>query len=156
MGGMVYSRARRLVLRSSGRVRTYFTVSIAQPRTTFCVLQAASPLRRFLREIGSSRAMLSLLLGRKSSSMARKRCRVICLLYVAPPCVIPMKLSRYTSTWARAVAHTCGKGLPSHCRLLVLPRPLVLGFLAALCPPGFPCCAATWCGAWGGCQMLGP
>ena len=47
MGGVVSSRAGRLVLRSSGRVRTFFTVLIAQPRTTFCVLQAASPLRRF-------------------------------------------------------------------------------------------------------------
>ena len=39
--GVVLSRARRLVLRLSGRVRTCFTVSIAQPRTTFYVLQAA-------------------------------------------------------------------------------------------------------------------
>ena len=40
--------------------------------------------------------------------MARKRCRVICRLSVVPPCVIPMKSSRYTSTCARAVARACG------------------------------------------------
>ena len=108
LGEMVLSRARRLVLRSSGRVRTCFTVSIANPRTTFCVLQAALPLRSFLREIGSSRAMLSLLLRRKSLLMARKRCHIICLLSVGPPCVIPMKPSKYTSTCARAVARACG------------------------------------------------
>ena len=35
LGGMVSSRSRRLVLRSSGRVMTCFMVSISQPRTTF-------------------------------------------------------------------------------------------------------------------------
>ena len=79
------SRASRLDLRSSGRVSTCFAVSIAQPRMTFFVLQAASPLRSFLRDMGSSRAMLSLLFGRKSSYMAQKRCRVICRLSFAPP-----------------------------------------------------------------------
>ena len=52
LGGVVSSRARKLVLRSAGRLRNCFTISIAQPRTTFCVLQAASPLRSFLREMG--------------------------------------------------------------------------------------------------------
>ena len=59
-GGTVSSRDSRLVLRSSGRVRTCFAVSIAHPRTTFFVLQAALTLRSFLREMGSSRAMSSL------------------------------------------------------------------------------------------------
>ena len=89
LGGTVSSRASSLDLRSSGRVRTCFDVSIAQPRMTFFVLQAASPLRSFLREMGSSRAMSSLSFGRKSSSMVQKRCRVICLLSIAPPWVIP-------------------------------------------------------------------
>ena len=102
-------------MRSSGRVRTCFAVSISQPRMTFFLLQAASPLRSFLREMGSFHAISSLSFGRKSSSMAqksssmaRKRCRVICCLSFAPPWVIPMKSSRYTSTCARAVARACG------------------------------------------------
>ena len=70
LGGLVSIRARRLILRSSGRVRTCLAVSIAQPRTNFYVLQAVLPLQSFLRYIGSSRAVLSLLLGRKISSMA--------------------------------------------------------------------------------------
>ena len=40
--------------------------------------------------------------------MARKRCCIICRLLVGPPWIIPMKSSRYTSTWARAVARACG------------------------------------------------
>ena len=108
LGGTVSSRASRLALRSSGRVRTCFAVSIAQPRMIFFVLQVASPLRSFLRDMGSSRAMSSLSFGRKSSSMAQKRCRVICRLSVAPPWFIPMKSSRYTSMWARDVARPCG------------------------------------------------
>ena len=40
--------------------------------------------------------------------MARKRCRVICLLSVGPPGVIPMKSSRCTLMWDRAVACVCG------------------------------------------------
>ena len=95
-------------MRSSGRVRTCFTVSISLPWTTFYVLQAASPLRSFLREIGSSCEMSSLLFGGKRSSMSQKRCRVICRLSVGPPCVIPIKSSRYTSTCARAVTRACG------------------------------------------------
>ena len=102
------SRAIRFDLRSSGRVRTYFAVSIAQPRMTFFVLQAASPLRSFLREMGSACAMSSLLFGRKSSSILQKRCRVICRCYFAPPWVIQIKSLRYTSTCARAVARACG------------------------------------------------
>ena len=39
--------------------------------------------------------------------MVRKRCRVICCLSVGPPWTIPMKSSRYTSTWARAVDRAC-------------------------------------------------
>ena len=108
LGGTVSSRASRLDLRSSGRVSTCFAVSIAQPRMTFFVIQAASHFRSFLRKMGSSRAMSSLLFRRKSSLMARKRCRVICSLSVAPPWVIPMKSLRYTSTCARAVARACG------------------------------------------------
>ena len=84
LGGTVSSRATRIDLRSYGRVITFFAVSIAQPRMTFFVIQAASHLRSFLREMGSSRAMSSLLFRRKSLSMARKRCRVICSLSVAP------------------------------------------------------------------------
>ena len=90
LGGMVLTMARRLALRLSGRARTCFTVSISQPRITFCVLQAASTLRSFLRNIGSSRAISSLLLGQKSLLMARKKCRVISRLSVGPPCVISM------------------------------------------------------------------
>ena len=107
-GGVVLIRARRFLLRYSSRVMTCLTVSIAQPRMTFYMLQAASPLRSFLREIGSSRVVSSLSLGRKSSLMARKRCRVIYPLSVGPPCTIPMKSSRYTLTWARDVARLCG------------------------------------------------
>ena len=70
LGGVVSSRERRLLLRSSGRVRTCLTVLITQLRTKLCMLQAASPLRSFLREISSSRAVSSLVLGQKSSSMA--------------------------------------------------------------------------------------
>ena len=40
--------------------------------------------------------------------MARKKYRIICLLSASPPCVIPMKSSRYTSTWDRDVARACG------------------------------------------------
>ena len=65
-------------------------------------------MRIFFREMGSSRAILSFLFGRNSSSMLRKRCRVICRLSFAPHWVIPMKSSRYTSTCARAVARVCG------------------------------------------------
>ena len=83
-GETVSSRARRLALRSSGRVRTCFAVSMSQPRMTFFVLQAASPLRSFFKWMGSYRAMSSLLFGRKSSSMLRKRCRVICRRSFAP------------------------------------------------------------------------
>ena len=90
LGGAVYSRASRFDLCLSGRVKTCFEVSIAQPRMTFFVLQAASLLRSFLIDMGSSRAMSSLLFGRKSSLMEQKRCRVICRLSVAPPWVIPM------------------------------------------------------------------
>ena len=62
LGGVVSSRASKLVLRSARRVRTCFTVSITQPMTTYFVLQAVSPFRSFLKEMGSSHAMLSLLL----------------------------------------------------------------------------------------------
>ena len=72
------------------------------------LLQAALPLWSFLRLMVSSRDMLYFLFRRKSLSMARKRCRVIYRLSVGPPWVIPMKSSRYTLTWARAVARTCG------------------------------------------------
>ena len=82
---MVLSRESRLLLLSFGRVSTLLTVSIAHPSTTFCMLRAASPLRSFLREIGSSLAVSSLSLGRKRSSMARNRCHVICRLLVGPP-----------------------------------------------------------------------
>ena len=57
LGGMVLIRERILRLQSSRRVRTCLTVSIAHHRTTFCLLRAASPLRSFLREIGSSLAV---------------------------------------------------------------------------------------------------
>ena len=40
--------------------------------------------------------------------MAQNKCRVICRLSTGPPCVIPMKSLRYTSTCARAVACACG------------------------------------------------
>ena len=39
--------------------------------------------------------------------MAQKRCRIIFRLSVSLPCVIPMKSSRYTLTWARDVACAC-------------------------------------------------
>ena len=39
--------------------------------------------------------------------MAKKTCRVICRLSVGPPSIILMKSSRYTFTWARAVACAC-------------------------------------------------
>ena len=51
----------------------------------FCAPGGVAFAELFLREMGSSRAMSSLLFGWKSSSMARKRCRVICRLSVAPP-----------------------------------------------------------------------
>ena len=79
LGEMVLSRAKRLLLRSSGRMKNCLTVLIAQLRTTFCMLQAASPLRIFLRKIGSSCAVSSLIFGQKSLMMPRKRCRVIFL-----------------------------------------------------------------------------
>ena len=108
LGGMVLSKERRLRLRSSRRARNCLMVSIAHPRMTFCVLQAVSPLRSFLREIDFYLALSSLSLGRKRSSMARKRCRVICHCSIGPPWTIPMNSSRYTSTWARDVARACG------------------------------------------------
>ena len=95
---MVFSRERILHLQSSGRVSTFLTVSITHPRTDLCVLQAPSPLRRFLRDIGSSLEASSLLLGRKRLSMARKICRVIFRCSVGTPWNIPMKSSKYTST----------------------------------------------------------
>ena len=67
LGGMVLSRERILRFQSSGRVSNCLTVSIAHSRTNFCVLQATSPLRSFLREIGYSLALSSFLLGRKRS-----------------------------------------------------------------------------------------
>ena len=105
--GMMLIREISLHLRSSVRVCTCLTVSISHPRTTFCVLQAVPPLQSFLINIVSSRAVSSLVFGRKSSLMAQKRCRIICHLYSNPPCTIPMKSSRYTSTCARAVARAC-------------------------------------------------
>ena len=102
------SRGMRLPFWSSGRVRICLTVSIAYPRTTFCVLQSALHLRSFLREIGSSHAVLYLVFGRKSSLMAQKRCLVIWRLSSVPPCTIRMKSSRYTLTCATYVAHACG------------------------------------------------
>ena len=107
-GGMVSIRLRRFLLQSSGRVRTCLTVPIAQPRTTLCVLQVASTLRIFLREMGSSREVSYLSLGRKSLLMARKRFHVICRLLVGPPWIIPMKSLRYSSMWDRDVARVCG------------------------------------------------
>ena len=77
LGGLVSIRARRLLLRSSRRVRNFLTVSIAQPRMTFYVLQMSLPLQRFLSEIVSSCAVLPLVLGQKTLSMAQKKCRVI-------------------------------------------------------------------------------
>ena len=41
--------------------------------------------------------------------MARNRCRFIFRLLTLYPCTKPMKLSRYTSTCARAVACACGE-----------------------------------------------
>ena len=64
-GGVVSSREGRFCLRSSGRVRTYLTVSISHLRTTFCVLQVTSPLWSFLGGIDSSLVVSSLALSRK-------------------------------------------------------------------------------------------
>ena len=49
LGGMMSIRERRLFLQYSRRVMICLKVSITQPRTTFCILQAESPLRSFLR-----------------------------------------------------------------------------------------------------------
>ena len=155
LGGAVSSRDIRLDLRSSGRVRTCFSVLIAQPRMTFFVLHSASPLRSFLREMGSYRAMSSLSFGQKSSSMARKRCRVICRLSFAPPWVIPMKSSRYTSTCARAVARACGDSASrylSAASVAATSSSVVSGGFFSL---GFPGGGVVRCGAYRVCQERG-
>ena len=107
LGGALLSRAISLTLRSSIIVRTCLYIYIAQPRTNFCVLQVASPLRSFLRNICSSCAVLYSVFGGKSSLMARNRCCIICHLSSVPPCTIPMKSSRYTLTCARAMDRAC-------------------------------------------------
>ena len=74
--------------------------------------------------------------------MVRKRCRVICRLSIGPPCVIPMKSSRYTSTCARAVAYACG----DRASQLVLASSIAVVSSSEVCGGLASAKSSRWCG----------
>ena len=92
----------RLSLLLSSRVRSCCTLSINYTIIIFFVIQAVSPLCVFLRDNLYLRAVSCSLLGHKSFFMEKNKCHVICVLLFFTPWMTPIKMSKYTLTWARA------------------------------------------------------
>ena len=104
---MISRRDIIIPLRSSWSVVTCWIVSIAQTRTTFCVLHGTLPLCNFFRNIGSSHAVSSSELGRKILLMERNRFGIIFCISAVPPCKIPIKLLIKTSSCYRYLGCAC-------------------------------------------------
>ena len=82
--------------------------------------------------------------------MERKRYRVICRLSVGPPCVIPIKSSRYNSTCDRAVARACG----DRDSQFLLESCVAVASYSEVCDGLVSAKSSRWCGAWRGCLVF--
>ena len=106
-GGCFPWKKKYFLFAPMGGVRTWLTVSIAQPSNVFLVPELVSPFASFFNKRGSSLAMSSVLLGDDNLSIDWKRWHIICLCSAGQPWTTIMKSSRLTLTCASATCFVC-------------------------------------------------